>query len=146
MKLMIIVFFIIMIFTGIAESAQDKSFIAYINNSSDGNWFDQAILLNNKCDFSGCLNRDCAVNIFNETIFKQECEYTASLYGLRGKDWEVSGQGDVVVNIFSNKRYYDDLAINIFSSGKNMILHFDITSSVNLLRAFEFKRLNQDYS
>lgn len=128
-----------------AADTQDKSFVNFINNSSDGNWFDQAILLKNKCDFSSCRSRKCAVLIFNETIFKQECDYASSVYGPRGKNWEVTGSNPVEANIFSNQRYYDDLGVNVFSTGENIVLHFDITSSVDLLRDFEYKKLGSSW-
>lgn len=128
-----------------AQGVEDKGFVSFINNSSDGTWFSQAILLNNKCDFSSCHSRKCAAEIFNETIFKQECDYVSSVYGARGKNWEVTGSNPVEANIFSNQRYYDDLGVNVFSTGENIVLHFDVTSSVDLLRDFEFKKLGSSW-
>lgn len=124
--------------------AQDKKFIDFINRDTDGGWFDQAILLDNQCDFSKRSTKECALQLFNDTIFRQECEYVSSQYGVRGRDWEVSGESAVDVNIFSNQRYYDDLGIEIFSASKEIVLHFEVTSSVNALKDFEYEKFGQN--
>lgn len=129
--------------TASGQEAQDNKFTDFINRDTDGSWFDQAILLSNKCDFSKCGTKECAYQLFNDTIFKQECEYVSSEYGVRGKDWEISGESAVDVNIFSNQRYYDDLGIDIFSTSKEIVLHFEVTSSVNTLKDFEYEKFGQ---
>ncbi len=121
------------------QEARDKNFVESINKDTDGSWFDQAILLDNECDFSKCRTSECVQRVFSDTIFRQECEYVSSQYGTRGKEREVSGQSAVEVNIFSNRRYYDDLGIEVFGTAEKKVLHFEVSSSVDALNDFEYK-------
>ncbi len=121
-----------------AQQAQDKNFTDFINDATDGSWFDQAILVSNKCDFSKCRTKKCIYQVFNETVFEQECEYVSSQYGIMGRDWDVLGQDAVAADNFSNQRYFDDLGIEIFATSEKKVLHFDITSSVNALNDFVY--------
>jgi len=127
--------------TASGQEAQEGVFVDFINKDTDGSWFDQAILLDNECDFSECSTSECVRRVFNDTIFRQEYAYACSQYGIRGQDWDVSGQGSVEVSIFSNQRYYDDLGIQIFGTAKKKVLHFEVTSSVDALNDFEYKKL-----
>jgi len=119
------------------EDTGNETFKDFINDATNGSSFEQAILLNNECDFSACKTRDCARRLFMETISRQEDDYVRSHYGARGKDWNVTGQDSVDAYQLTNDRYFDDLGIQIFSTGKNTVLHFDITSSFHALEDFE---------
>lgn len=129
---------LIILLPAVSAHAGGRSFIDSINRATDGSWFNQAIMLNNKCDFSKCRTSDCARRVFSYTIFAQECEYVSGSYGVRGKDWDVSGQSSVDVYNYSEQRYYDDLGIEIFGTGENKVLHFEITSSVDALNSLAY--------
>ncbi|MFH1889163.1 MAG: hypothetical protein ABH806_03640 [Candidatus Omnitrophota bacterium] len=140
MKVFLFLLLILLLLAASSWDARSEDFVDFINKDTDGSWFDQAILLGNECDFSGCKTGACARRIFNDTIFRQECEYVSSQYGLRGREWDVSGETVVDVNMFSDQRYYDDLGIQIFGTGENKVLHFEVTSSVNALNDFDYNK------
>lgn len=120
------------------QEAGDKNFKDFINQASDGSSFKQTISLENECDYTACKTRDCARQVFRETIARQEYDYVSRHYGRRGKDWELAGYDSVDVYEFTNDRHFDDLGIQIFSTAKKIVLHFDITSSVHALEHFEY--------
>jgi hypothetical protein len=120
------------------QEAGNKKFKDFINDATDGSWFDRPILLKNECDFSLCTTWDCGRQLFIETISRQEYDYVRSQYGTRGKDWDVTGQDSVSVYELANERYFDDLGIQIFSTGEKKVLHFEITSSAEALKDFEY--------
>lgn len=137
MKGFIFLLLVLLSLMAFGREAWGDGFVDSINKATDGSWFDQAILLGNECDFSKCSTIKCARRVFNDTIFRQECAYVSSQYGVRGKDWDITGQDAVEVNVFSNQRYYDDLGIQVFATAENKVLHFDITGSVNALDDLE---------
>ena len=53
----------------------------------------------------------------------QEYAYISSLFGVRGKDWQLVG----TVNFEKNSRSYDRTTIRIISSGGRKEIYFDIT-------------------
>jgi hypothetical protein len=125
-----------------AEARADKNFDSFINNATDGSSFDQAVLLKDECDYSRCRNRACLEQVFDDTVYAQELKYASEKFGQRGKDWDVVGNSEVDAYDFAQDTYYDDLGIQLFSTGKKIVLHFDITSSVETFqqKRFSFKK------
>jgi inhibitor of cysteine peptidase len=118
----------------INEKSGKGAFNKYINNDTDGSSFQEAILLPDICDFSKCKTSDCLTEVFNKTLFAQELKYVSDNYGQRGSDWKVSGFDRIDAYVFDIGKYYDDLGIEIMATGENIVLHFDITASVNALK------------
>lgn len=116
-----------------AADSKNKGFIDFINDNTNGSSFDQAIVINNICDYSECRRRGCALSVFNSTVFEQEIQYITARFGVRGKDWDVIGEDNVEADTFVKDKYYDDLGIELFATGEKKVLHFDITSPVNAL-------------
>jgi len=114
------------------------AFDQYINNSTNGSSFQQAVVLPDICDYSKCKTKDCLAKVFNKTVLSQELKYVSDNYGKRGKDWDISGFEEVESYVFDNYKYYDDLGIEIMGTGEDKVLHFDITVSVNALREKQF--------
>lgn len=130
--------FLLLPFSASAADTRDAKFKDFINRDTDGSWFDQSILLDNLCDFSQCRTEDCALRVFSDTVLKQEWEYVSEEYGVKGKDWEVSGNDVVQTYESASERYYDDLGVNIFATSENKVLHFDVTGSFEVLRDFVY--------
>jgi len=122
-------------FTGELEAV---NFDQFINNDTSGASFEEAVILPDRCDYSKCKTRDCLQDVFDATVFGQELKYTVDNYGVRGKDWDVSGYDEVDSYIFDDDRYYDDLGVEIMGTKENRVLHFDITASANAFRGKEF--------
>ncbi|MBU1726248.1 MAG: hypothetical protein KJ880_01265 [Candidatus Omnitrophica bacterium] len=116
-----------------AAAPGDSAFTNFINNDTDGSSFEQAVVLNDECDYSGCKTVDCLDKVFSETVFSQELKYAADNYGVRGKDWDVVGFDEVDAYVFDDDKYYDDLGVQLMATGESRVLHFDVTSSVNAL-------------
>lgn len=128
---MLVIFFGFVLSLGFI--AQGASFNSYINDDTDGSSLEQAVIIDNICDYGKCRSKKCIVDVFEYTVLTQELDYVSSKFGIRGKDWEVVGETDIETHTLVNDKYYDDLGINVFSSGKNIVLHFDITSPVKAL-------------
>ena len=135
-ELLTIIFVFIFVFSPAAFSQdnKDSNFIDYSNDDTNGSGFDEAIAIKDICDYSQCKTGDCLSVVFNRTVFTQELEYVTKKYGTRGKDWEITGQDQINAYTFTSAHYYDDLGIQIFSTGGTKVLHFDITSPVDTLR------------
>jgi hypothetical protein len=123
-----------MSFGGFAAAQSDVAFSKFINDQGDGPNFDDAILLNDRCDFSQCETDACAEEIFQKTIFTQELEYVADKFGRPDIDWQLTGETPVSAYVFGIGRYYDDLSVQITATGRNQTFHFDITDSVDALK------------
>jgi len=115
------------------QEVKEEDFTDYINNDRNGSSFDEAIVLKNICDYSQCKTEDCLRDVFNKTILAQELDYVTKKYGRRQEDWEVVGTDAVQVYTLTKRSYYDDLGIQIFSTGQTKVLHFDITSPYDAL-------------
>ncbi len=120
--------------TFVWAKANDSEFLSSINDSSGGKNFQDAIQIKDACDFSQCKTIDCAEKVFNQNISIQEEEYVEKHFGKRGVRWELNGQSAVSAYVFAESQYYDDLSIQDFKTGKIVVLHFDITSSVSALK------------
>jgi len=121
------------------EEPGTEAFNKFINNDTDGSSFQEAIVLSDICDYSKCINKECLMDVFNKTVSIQELKYVTDNYGQRGKDWNISGFGEVNAYVFNNDKNYDDLGIEIMGTEKNIVLHFDITASVNMFEQQRFK-------
>ena len=137
-KRALMIFFIFISSVAVAQEPVNKAFNDFINDDTDGRSFEDAIILDNECDFSACKDIDCARQIFNDAITRQEVDYVERHYGKTGISWDVSGQSSVDVYKYARDRYYDGLGIRLFSDGQKIALYFDITSSVHELRHFEY--------
>ena len=127
--------FLLVTFRGaFAQGAGDAGFKGFINDSSDGSSFEQAVVLADKADYSRCKDKACLTGAFNEAVSASELMYVSDRFGDRGKDWEVSGYDAVEAYTFAQDKYYDDLGVDVFSSGKKIVIHFDITGSVHALK------------
>jgi hypothetical protein len=113
-----------------AMGTQDAAFKGYINDITRGEDFQDAIEIDDICDYSGCKTRECAEDVLERTIFRQEYQYVSDKYGTRGKDWDIAGGDEVNYYTLTRERYYDDLAIEIFATGQEITLHFDVSSPV----------------
>ena len=131
-------FFSGVFFKALAANAPDDNFLVSINNQGAGESFEQAILLKDLADYSGCNTIDCAQRVFNQAVFGYELQYVAEQFGRRRRDWDVSGQSEVSSYEAGFSRYYDDLSIQEFSTGKIHVLHFDITNAIEALNTKEF--------
>ena len=139
LKLSIISLFLILSAQGaFAEQPGMGAFDKFINNDTDGSSFQEAVVLPDICDYSKCKSQDCQLKVFEITVSGQELKYAADNYGQRGKDWEVSGFDEVDFYVFNGDKYYDDLGVEIMGTGKDKVLHFDVTASVNALRKQQF--------
>ncbi|MDI6758952.1 MAG: hypothetical protein QMD94_04710 [Candidatus Omnitrophota bacterium] len=116
-----------------AADPKDKGFIDFINDTTNGLSFEQAIAIDNICDYSQCRTRSCALSVFNRTVFGQEIQYITNKFGTRGKDWEVIDEDEVETDTFVRDKYYDDLGIELFATSEKKVLHFDITGPINAL-------------
>ena len=121
-----------------AEQAGSGAFNKFINNDTQGGSFEQAVVLPDAGDYSRCKTRDCLQEVFNKTVLGQELKYVADNFGQRGKDWEIAGFDEVDAYIFDDDKNYDDLGIEVMGTGKNIVLHFDVTAPVNALEQQEF--------
>jgi len=121
-----------------AGNPQDAAFLRSINNQGEGANFDQAILLQDTADYTSCETFECAEEVFNKSVFKNEIRYVADQFGEPQRDWDLSGQSEVTAYVLGNSRYYDDLSIKEIATGKKHVLHFDITSSVDALKKKEY--------
>jgi hypothetical protein len=139
LKVLFLLFFILVSQKTFAQQPGPGEFDSFINNDTDGSSFDQAVVLDNVCDYSKCKTKDCLLDVFNKTVSGQELQYVSDNYGQRGKDWEVTGYDSVAAYVFDDDKYYDDLGIQIMGTGQIIVLHFDITSPVNV---FEQKKFN----
>lgn len=133
-EFLVIIFIFVFSSATFAQETKDKDFIDYIDDNRNGSSFDDAIGIKDICDYSQCKTKDCLRDVFKRTIFAQELEYITKKYGARGKDWEITGEDAVDAYTFTNKHYYDDLGIQIFSTGETKVLHFDITSPLDTLK------------
>ncbi|MFA4853890.1 MAG: hypothetical protein WC616_00885 [Candidatus Omnitrophota bacterium] len=116
-----------------AEESGIGAFNKFINNDTNGSSFEQAVVLPDICDYSKCKIKDCLINVFVKTVFGQELKYVSDNYGQRGKDWDIAGFDEVDSYVFDDDKHYDDLGIEVMGTGKNIVLHFDVTASVNAL-------------
>lgn len=119
------------VFMAFASQSGDGQFIDFINDAQDGSDFPQAISINNQCDYKVCSTNECALSLFNKTVFEQELRYVENKFGTRGRDWDLIGQDSVEVYAYGADRYYDDLGIQVVSTGEKKVIHFDITSPVS---------------
>jgi len=143
LKLIIILSLLFLTVQGaFAEQPGTGAFDKFINNDTDGSSFQEAIALPDICDYSKCKTAVCLLEVFGQTVSSQELKYASDNYGQRGKDWEVSGFDEVNAYVFDGDKYYDDLGIEIMGTGKNKVLHFDVTASVNALRQWQFSKRN----
>jgi len=139
LKLIIILSFLLLDSQGtFAEQPGTAAFDKFINNDTDGSSFEEAVVLPDICDYSKCKTQDCLLEVFDQTVFSQELKYASDNYGKRGKDWDVAGFDEVNSYVFDGDKYYDDLSVEIMGTGKNKVLHFDVTASVNVLRQQQF--------
>ena len=53
------------------ERQQLKELDDYINDTNDGSDFNQAVVLSDTCDYSGCKSDECIVDVFEKTVFKR---------------------------------------------------------------------------
>jgi len=126
-----------------AQGPSDEDFTDFINNDRSGSNFEDAVALDNICDYRQCKTRDCLEDVFDKTILRQELQYLSDTFGEKGKDWDVIGYDEVDAYTFTQDRYYDDLGIQLFATGENKVLHFDITSSAEALKEREYYLRNQ---
>lgn len=119
-------------------ACEGASFKDFINDSADGATFQQAIVIKDTADYGACKDKACLVSAFNESVFGQELDYVSSKYGVRGRNWEVSGFDAVDAYTLASDKFYDDLGVDLFSSGKKIVIHFDITSPVHALRGQKY--------
>jgi prolyl oligopeptidase PreP (S9A serine peptidase family) len=135
---------VILIFFGFVLTqgffAQGANFNNYINDATDGSSLEEAIVLDNICDYKQCHSKKCILDVFEYTVLEQEFDYVASKFGIRGRDWEVVGETDIETHTLVKDKYYDDLGINVFATGENKVLHFDITSPVKALLEESYQR------
>ncbi|MBI4706418.1 MAG: hypothetical protein HY761_00630 [Candidatus Omnitrophica bacterium] len=139
LRMLLLLFFLLAAQKTFAQQSEPGEFDKFINNDTDGSSFDQSVVLDNACDYSKCKTKDCLLDVFNKTVFGQELQYVSDNYGQRGEDWEVTGYDSVAAYVFDDDKYYDDLGIQIMGTGQIIVLHFDITSPVNV---FEEKKFN----
>lgn len=135
-----IIFFSIIFLTvsvGWAAQPKDAAFVKSINDQGEGTNFDDAILLNDQCDFSECETDECLQKVFSETIFREEIKYIADKFGRPDIDWRLTGETPVAAYVWGVGRYYDDLVVHITATGKNQTFHFDITSSIDAVKKKE---------
>ncbi len=122
-----------------AADAKDRAFNDYINDATGGTSFEEPVALPDICDFRKCKDQDCLLEVFDKTILAQELQYVTIHYGLKGRDWDVTGFDRVESYVFNQDKFYDDLGIEIMATGKNKTLHFDITASCNQLNRKQFE-------
>jgi len=132
--LLIIIFIFVFSPAAFSQDNKDSNFIDYSNDDTNGSGFDEAIGIDDICNYSQCKTKDCLRSVFNRTVFAQELEYVTKKYGTRGKDWEITGQDEINEYTLTGDNYYDDLGIQVFSTGKTKVLHFDITSPITTLK------------
>ncbi|MBU0547384.1 MAG: hypothetical protein KJ710_00490 [Candidatus Omnitrophica bacterium] len=121
-----------------AQESGTGAFNEFINNDTNGSSFKEAVVLLDICDYSKCKIKECLIDVFNKTVSMQELKYVADNYGQRSKDWNIAGFDEVNSYVFDNNKYYDDLGIEIMGTGENIVLHFDVTASVNVLEQQRF--------
>lgn len=123
---------------GFAQGQENRQFKNYINDNTDGSSFQEAVALKNEAVYKECRDRDCLLNVFNDTVHAQELEYVAEKFGQRGRDWQITGYDEVNAYTLTQDKYYDDLGVQVFATAQNPVLHFDITDSVHVLQAQKY--------
>jgi hypothetical protein len=106
----------------------------YINDVGDGSDFDKAVMLADTSDYAACANDECVRGEFKRAVFADECAYVASHYGKQDRDWRIVGHDEIVAYVFGLNTYYDDLGIEILATGKQKVIRFNITGSVESLK------------
>ena len=110
-----------------------ETFDSFINDATDGNSFQQSILLKNICDYSACDTEKSAQDIFSRTVFKQECDYISNKYGNQGAAWEIIDNEPVEAELYGEDNYYDQLTVKVYILDEQKDIYFDITDSVKEL-------------